>query len=108
MTLQNFSGNSTYEASVRRMLDSDEELLAIVETEARLISVTTMRIILQERRGGYSVIRNSQISAIEVSQGSGNDKFLKVHFGGGLSRTISAPSDAQALAIVNGSTGRQC
>ena len=89
---------------MRGMLASHEELVTIVGTEQRLISVTTRRVILHERSGGYSVIRNDHITTIEVSDNGKGGKFLKLHFGGGLSRTVGAPDAVQAAAIVNATT----
>ncbi|OFE16145.1 hypothetical protein BA895_19850 [Humibacillus sp. DSM 29435] len=83
------------------VLTDDEDLVAIVATFQRLIAVTSRRLLLLEKSGDYSVIRNNQISSIEVSDGRGQEKFLKIYFGGGLSRTISVPGKRQATAIVS-------
>ena len=97
---QDFGGSPENVDRANAMLTDGEQLIAIVETEQRVISVTSGRIILHEKPSGYSVIRNSQISAVEVSDGRGAEKFVKIYFGGGLSRTIGAPDAVQAAVIV--------
>jgi hypothetical protein len=101
MAFQNFSSDEAQLTRVKAMLASGEDLVALVETDNRFITVTSNRLILHERSGGYSVIRNSQIAAIEVSDGRDGEKFVKVYFGGNLSRTLGAPSEEQAAAIVS-------
>ena len=101
-----FSGNPEYVDRANAMLTDGEQLIAIVDTEQRVISVTSERVILHEKRsGGYSAIRNSQISAIEVSNAHGEEKFVKILFGGAYERTIGAPDAAQA-AVIAGAASR--
>jgi hypothetical protein len=95
-----FSGNPENVDRANAMLTDGEQLIAIVDTEQRVISVTSERVILHEKRsGGYSVIRNSQISAIEVSNAEGEQKFVKILFGGSYERMVGAPDAAQAAVI---------
>lgn len=95
-----FSGDPENVDRTNAMLTDGEELVAIVDTEQRVISVTSKRVILHEKRsGGYSVIRNSQISAIEVSDSQGEQKFVKIIFGGAYERTVGAPDATQAAVI---------
>ena len=102
---RNYARNRQQEDTVRAMLSRNEELLCIVEESHRFISATSSRLILHEKSGGYSAIRKGGISVIEVSQGPGSEQFLKVYFGGGMSRTIGAPNREQAAAIVSAATG---
>jgi hypothetical protein len=105
MAFQNFGGDDTQEIWARKMLSDGEQLTAIVDTDNRFISVTNSRLILNEKDGNYSIIRIQQISAIEVSDGKGDEKFVKIYFGGGLSRMLSAPNEVQAAAIASGGAG---
>ncbi|MEQ1737894.1 MAG: hypothetical protein ABL886_15990, partial [Rhodoglobus sp.] len=105
MPFQNFSGNAEQEALTRSMLVDGENLVAIIDTEHRFISVTDKRLILDEKDGDYSVIQNSNIVAIEVSKDSKGGRFVKVHFGSGLSRMLGAPDDAQAASIAGAAAG---
>lgn len=86
-------------AAVEAMLIAGEQIVAIVPSQQRVISVTTGRVFLHEDSGGFSVIRNTQIDAVEVSDGRRGEKFLKLFFGG-LSRTISAPDSHAVTAIL--------
>lgn len=104
-TYQNFSGDTAHETRVRAMLVDGEDLIAVIGSDQRLISLTTKRVILHERSGSFSVIRNSQISAVEVSKAGHSGMFVQLHFGGGLSRTISAPDEVMATLIA-GAAGR--
>jgi hypothetical protein len=87
------------EQAIRAMLVDGEDLYAMIGDGNRNISVTNRRIILDELDGNYSMIPTSQIAAIEVSQAPGDRRFLVLHFGGGLKRTIGAPNAEQAAVI---------
>ncbi len=104
--MRNYSGNAQYEANVGSMLVGGESLQVIVQSSNRFITVTNRRIILHENSGNYSTIRLEQLAAIEVSDGAKGEMFIKLLFGGGLSRTVSAPNAEQAAAIVNATACR--
>lgn len=101
MAFKNFATDKDQEAVVRALLADGEQLVAIVEEEHRFISVTTARVILHEKSGGYSVIRNSLIAGVEVSDADDDESYVKIFFGGGLSRTLKAPSAEQANVIAS-------
>lgn len=96
----NFSGSAQHLDLMRSLLAAGEELVAVIDSGQRLIGVSNRRIILIEEGGNMSSIRNDQIGAIEISQAEGAKRFVKVYFGGGLSRTISAPDPRQAAVIM--------
>lgn len=97
----NFTNSSVAEERVKPLLAEGEDFVALIGTRKRLVALTDARLILLGYGGGYSSIRNSSISAIEVSDGQGPEKYLKLYFGGGLSRTISAPDATQAAILVS-------
>jgi hypothetical protein len=101
VTFKNFSGDKDQEEWVKSLLVDGEELLAIIGTARRFISVTSQRLILDEMDGNFSVIRNSTIGAVEVSMGRGSAVAINVQFGGGLSQQLSAPNKEQAEVIAS-------
>lgn len=88
-------------SQVRPMLSPGEQLLAVIPTQNRTISVSNRRVFLNENSGGFSAIRNASVEAVEVSGGKGTEKLVKFYFGG-MSRTVSVPDDAALAALMAG------
>ena len=85
---------------VGALLAPGEEIKVLVRDSIRVIAVTDKRIILVEDTGRYSSIPHHSLSAVAVSDGAGEEKFVTLDFGGGnLSRTVGAPNAQQAAAI---------
>jgi hypothetical protein len=85
--------------SVENLLVPGEELVTTLETDNRTVAVTSQRLVIVEQSGGYSVIPRSQIAAFEVSPAGDGGVFVKVFFGGGLSRTLKVRSDRDASIL---------
>lgn len=100
-SFRNFAGDAAHEERMRRLLADGEALVAIVSDGVRLTTVTTRRIVLHESNGNFSAIRIGRIAAIEVTTHGGTEPYLTLHFGDGLSRTLGAPDEEQALAILS-------
>lgn len=100
-SFRNFTGDLVHEARMRRLLADGEQLVAIVHKGDRFMTVTTRRIVLHESNGNFSAIRISQIAAIEVTTHGGEEPYLKLYFGDGLSRTLGASNVEQAVAILS-------
>ena len=84
---------------VQALLGQGEQLVVVIPTPQRIISVTNRRLFLHESSGMFSTIRHASISAVEVSSGRGSEKFVKLFFGD-LSRTISTPDDSTLAALL--------
>lgn len=83
------------------LLVPGEELIETLRTENRDVSVTTHRIIIKEHRGSGSVIARDQISAFEVSSSGDGGVFVKIFFGGGLSRILKVGDAREAGVLVS-------
>lgn len=88
---------------VKDVLVEGEQLLHTINTDQRDIAITNRRVLLLESRGSYSAIPLGKIDTIEVSdRGSEPGNFVKLFFGGGLSRTLGVPTaeDARKMAAL--------
>ncbi|TIC83839.1 hypothetical protein E8D34_14845 [Nocardioides sp. GY 10113] len=86
--------------AVEPLLVEGEDLLATLGTDNRDIAVTNRRVFLMEDGGNWAVIAVASVSSLEISDAGAGSVFAKIHFGGGLSRTVKLNSfnDAAALA----------
>jgi hypothetical protein len=99
-TFVDYTGDQSGQEQVKPFLAEGEAMKVLVRSDQRLIVVTTKRTMLFERGGNYSAIPHHALDAIEVSDGAKGAKFLKLLFGGGYSRTISAPDAQQAASLM--------
>lgn len=102
--VQNFTGDGNWESWFASHLVGDEKLLVISRDENRTVIATSARLVLVEKSGEFSGIRRSQLAAVEVSANSRGGSFVKLYFGGGLSRAVGAPSEAEAWALFDALT----
>lgn len=78
-----------------------ESILATIVTAQRNVGLTDRRIFLLENDGDFSVIPNRSVVACEVSDDGDGGFFLKIFFGGSLSRTVGVPTLSQVQLVLS-------
>ncbi|MGN0063145.1 MAG: hypothetical protein ACI379_02795 [Nocardioides sp.] len=81
------------------LLRGTEAKTATIATPQRDIVITTKRVLLLENSGGWCAIPLSSIGAFEVSEGPDGGAFVKIFFGGGLSRMVGVPTPEDAATL---------
>ncbi|MGZ4639141.1 MAG: hypothetical protein ACXV2J_08800 [Actinomycetes bacterium] len=81
------------------MLADSEEEVRRSSTPQRDIVITSKRLLLLESSGGWSAIPLTSIACFEVSEGTDGGAFVKIYFGGGLSRMLGVPTPQDAVSI---------
>lgn len=91
----------------KRVMAEGEDLSLLLDTEQRVIAVTSERLILIEKNIGgataWSATQLRQIALVEVfANGSLNS--VKLIFAGGAERTVGTSSYDEAIALANAVT----